>query len=87
MGHSVKFVKSGRGKSQVRPNPKYPNGIGVICTSPGTRTCKVDLPYPAPECGWFEIECRECKSSSLITASGRADDPLWIELPCKVEAN
>jgi hypothetical protein len=85
MTHKVKFVPSGRGKAQCPPDPNYPHGIaiGLNLTVP---TCKIDLPYPAPECGWFEIDCDVCNARLLVTAAGRPDDPISVRVPCQIGA-
>jgi hypothetical protein len=85
MSHSVKFVPSGRGQAQCPADPKYPHGIGVECATKGP-VCKVDLPYPAPECGWFEVGCDLCGAALVITAAGRADDAIWVKMPCMINA-
>lgn len=83
MSHHVTFVKSGRGKAQCAPNPDYPNGIKIVITD--DVKCKVDLPYPAPECGHWSIHCSACGLTVAVTAAGRPDDPISIEIPCNVE--
>lgn len=86
--HEIKFVASGRGKARCAPDPNYPNGIDIrldreTLKQLGTRTpCLIKLPYPAPECGWFEVSCKVCGLSMAITAAGRPDDPISAELPC-----
>lgn len=82
---TVKFVPSGRGKAQCPPNPDYPDGLVLKADVPnGTPTCTFDLlPYPAPECGWFEVECEKCGMTIMITAAGRPDDPKAIIIPCQ----
>lgn len=85
MGHEIKFVASGRGKARCPSNPNYPNGIVINASrAAALRTCVVDLPYPAPECGWFEIRCEECAGSTVVTAAGRPDDPKRIILDCEL---
>ncbi len=79
--HEVVFVPNGRGKAQCAPNPNYPNGQAFKLGGSAER-CTVELPYPAPECGWFRVTCKVCKLSTLITAAGRPDDPISVELPC-----
>jgi hypothetical protein len=81
--HSIKFVKSGRGQAQCPPNPDYPQGIEVDA-SQGAPSCAIDLPYPAPECGYFVVRCTLCGTSVAITAAGRPDDPIRVKLPCRL---
>lgn len=79
----VDFRKSGRGKAQCEADPNYPHGIELHC--PGVAvSCKVALPYPAPECGWWEVECLSCGYLMIVTAAGRADDPVSVRLPCQL---
>jgi hypothetical protein len=78
----VEFKPSGRGKAQCPPNPAYPNGIEMDAAGAGVVACKVDLPYPAPECGVFEITCEACGCGVVITAAGRPDDPTSVKIPC-----
>jgi hypothetical protein len=85
MMHTIAFHASGRGKAQCPPNPAYPNGIAVPAPRGAVDTCLVQLPYPAPECGFYCVECRGCGFAAVITVAGRADDPVSIALPCKIE--
>lgn len=77
---SIEFIPSGRGKAQCPPDPRYPHGITIPYNAP--HKCLVELPYPAPECGVWRVECLTCGYSMLITAAGRADDPISVEVPC-----
>jgi hypothetical protein len=79
--HTITFIPSGRGKAQCAPDPMYPNGK-VVNPYPEGVSCKVDLPYPAPECGYFCIDCSECGLKVMVTAAGRPDDPLTVFIPC-----
>lgn len=81
---TITFEPSGRGKAQCAPDPQYPNGI-ALPPPPAERfpdTCFITLPYPAPECGAFFIECKTCRTKLLITATGRPDDPVSFYMPC-----
>lgn len=81
--HIVQFRASGRGKAQCPPNPNFPNGIEVDA-SMGEQGCVVALPYPAPECGLWIINCAACGGGGVaITAAGRADDPKSVKIPCQ----
>jgi len=44
--------------------------------------CLVELPYPAPECGYWHIKCATCGMVVAITAVGRPDDPVRVKIPC-----
>lgn len=77
----IKFRASGRGKAQEPPNPDYPNGFAVDF---GTRpACLCELPYPAPECGYFVVDCVKCGVRIAITSVGRPDDPVSVMVPCQ----
>jgi hypothetical protein len=65
------------------PNPDYPNGIDFDCSKGAAQTCTVDLPYPAPRCGWYVVKCRICGSLNVITTAGRPDDPRSIKFACE----
>jgi len=80
MKHKITFHASGRGKAQCPPDPDYPSG--KIINVGKTPNCVVKLPYPAPECGHFEVRCNTCSSSVVITAAGRPDDPISVTVPC-----
>jgi hypothetical protein len=84
MTHEIKFVPSGRGKARCEPNPAYPTGIALDQSTPGKKACLVVLPYPAPECGLWVVECRNCAVLAAITAAGRPDDPVSVKLRCFV---
>lgn len=79
----ITFHKSGRGKAQCPPNPEFPEGVAIEPKlPPGTRACTFLLQCPAPECGHWRIECRECGLVVAVTAAGRPDDPISIRVPC-----
>jgi hypothetical protein len=78
----IEFIPSGRGKARCAADPNYPHGIALPCPEGTTQRCFVELPYPAPECGMSDVHCRTCAFSLLITAAGRADDPISVEMPC-----
>jgi hypothetical protein len=46
------------------------------------KTCTYNLPYPAPRCGAYSIECKKCGFVGVVTVAGRPDDPNMITLPC-----
>jgi hypothetical protein len=80
--HSVTFHPSGRGKAQCAPDPAYPHGQEICLEANVSPKCVVALPYPAPECGVFFIKCTACKMTVVVTAAGRPDDPISVEIPC-----
>lgn len=82
--HLIEFIPSGRGKAQCPPNPEYPNGIDVNAAGRAEASCKVNLPYPAPECGLYRVGCNQCEMSVAVTAAGRPDDPRSVTMPCQL---
>ncbi len=78
---TVTFIPSGRGNAQCPPNPDYPHGIDVAPPISGP-SCKVTLPYPAPECGLHHVLCNLCGLTVAVTAAGRPDDPISVTVPC-----
>lgn len=82
--HTVEFRPSGRGKAQCDSDPAYPNGIAVSYAKPGQLSCLVKLPYPAPECGMWMVGCDDCSLAVMITAAGRPDDPISVNMACQV---
>jgi hypothetical protein len=76
----IHWIDRGR-EPQCAPDPAYPNGKDLPAPS-GVKACKTKLPYPAPRCGLFYVECKVCGTNALITTAGRPDDPRSVELPC-----
>jgi hypothetical protein len=79
---TITFKPSGRGKARCAPNTDYPHGIAIDGATPGAPTCMATLPYPAPECGCWLIECDDCDLRLMVTAAGRADDPVSVRFDC-----
>lgn len=78
----VTFLDSGR-EPENAPNPKYPDGIDVDLRKHALQKyCCKSLPYPAPRCGLYRIECKTCKVSIALTVAGRPDDPRSATIPC-----
>ena len=83
----ITFVASGRGPAQCASNPKYPEGIDVdVCLFGGAPACSFTLPYPAPECGHWDVVCTACRARTLVSAAGRPDDPRSVKVPCHSKA-
>lgn len=83
--HEVRFIPSGRGKATQPADPRYPKGKEILPDLPADiPTCRVELPYPAPECGLYSIQCRLCQVRVAVTAAGRPDDPTAVTFPCAV---
>jgi hypothetical protein len=82
---NVAWVDHGR-EPQNPPNPAHPDGID-ICLGVPPPCCKVALPYPARRCGYFDVRCRRCGLSAMVTTAGHADDPRSITLSCQLTSN
>ena len=66
------------------PNPDFPDGKDVVLPmSPIAKSCKVVLDCPAPRCGAYQVQCRECGIFVTITTAGRPDDPRSVTMPCR----
>ena len=78
---AVRWIDAGR-KPQYDSDPRYPNGGAVDASDGADTTCQVALPYPAPQCGAFVVECPECGARAVITTAGRADDPVSVRVAC-----
>ena len=76
----------GEREPKVAPNPAYPKGVDLDVTA-GNPGCATDLPYPAPRCGWFLINCERCGANAVITTAGRPDDPRSIKIRCESRAS
>lgn len=86
MSFDITFQPSGRGKAQCEPNPAFPNGIKLDATiNNSQKSCLIELSYPAPECGLWMIECKECGLTLAVTAAGRTEDPISVCVPCKAK--
>lgn len=79
--HDITFHDSGR-KARNPPHPGYEEGIVFDMTGDAPRGCAVDLPWPAPGVGTWQVRCRTCGTSLALTAAGRIDDPRRLVLPC-----
>lgn len=66
--------------------PNYPDGIAVDASRGKPVSCKVEIPYPAPECGSYVVSCKVCGLTAVITAAGRPDDPISVKLACDVNS-
>lgn len=86
MAHKVKWI-DGKAEPQCPPNPAYPAGIDLDVSPGATRTCKVDLPYPAKRIGRYEVRCKVCGASVACTTAGRPDDPRSITMPCRLSSH
>jgi hypothetical protein len=80
--HRVEWHGAGR-KAQLQADPDYPHGISVNLSDSDERSCQVILPYPAPECGYWQVTCSECGFKIAISAAGRADDPTDVTIACR----
>jgi hypothetical protein len=67
------------------PDPRYPDGIDIDLALGRQPTCTVKLPYPAPRCGIYSIDCKRCDQFTMVTTAGRPDDPRSVKLACKLQ--
>jgi hypothetical protein len=79
---TIEWRDAGRAP-RCAPNPDYPDGIHLDFTRDAAVTCKVELPYPARQCGAYLITCNLCGTKAACTTAGRPDDPRSIKIPCK----
>jgi hypothetical protein len=42
------------------------------------------LPYPAPRCGKYLINCETCGQTIMVTTAGRRDDPRTVKIACEL---
>ncbi len=77
----VTFLDSGR-EPKCKPDPAYPEGKAINLACDQFKSCTKNLPWPAPRCGVYAIECKVCGFSAAITVAGRPDDPRIITMPC-----
>jgi hypothetical protein len=81
----VRFIDTGI-RSTQKADSRYPDGKALILLLVGCdvqKTCTRNLPYPAPRCGSYEVECAVCGFRALFPVTGRPDDPNMITMPCK----
>lgn len=78
--HEVIWIDRHR-EPQCPPDPAFPDGKHIDAgVEP---SCRVELPYPAPRCGYWLVRCHACHTDALVTTAGRPDDPRSIKLPCE----
>ena len=78
----VTFIDRGRFATE-KPNPAYPDGVDLDISEGAMRACLIKLPYPAPRCGYWAVECMGCGLNALVTCAGRPDDPRSLKMACK----
>lgn len=78
---TIRFLDSGR-EPKCKPNPEFPHGVYFDASLGMAKTCEVKLPYPAPRCGSYVVNCEDCGNSFAITVAGRKDDPHTLKLGC-----
>ena len=77
------FLDSGR-EPQCAPDPQFPDGkVLDFGMGQNVQRCVLEVPYPAPRCGAYQIHCSECGVTVALTVAGRRDDPRTVALPCK----
>lgn len=77
----IKWIDLHR-EPQCAPDPRFPNGKDLD-VSHGLKACKVALPYPAPRCGLYYVQCKTCGTNAAITTAGRPDDPRSVTMVCE----
>lgn len=77
----IRFIDRGV-EPKNRPDPRYPTGIDLDMSQGAHLSCVVPLPYPAPRCGIWRIQCMDCHLAVGVTTAGRKDDPRSVRLPC-----
>lgn len=80
MSLKAKWV-DGKREPKCAPDPAFPSGKDMHAAF-GSKTCRVELPYPARRCGWYVVSCDKCGQSMILTTAGRADDPKSITIDC-----
>lgn len=78
---TIEWIDHGR-EPRCSPNPYYPTGIDADCSLGAAATCTAALPYPAPRCGLYIVECQHCGLRVGVTTAGRPDDPRSIKIGC-----
>ena len=70
---------------QVTPDPAFPAGKDLDISADRTPSCRTELPYPAPRCGVYRVECLLCGLVVAATTAGRPDDPRSLTLACNAK--
>lgn len=81
----IEWIDRGR-EPQCAPDPAFPLGKDLDTTH-GAPSCFTELPYPAPRCGLYIVECETCGLRVGITTAGRFDDPRSVKLACLQKLN
>lgn len=81
MSHHIKWIDRGT-EPKERADPKFPDGVDLDMSAGQRMTCIVRLPYPAPRCGFWRVQCQDCHFAVVVTTAGRKDDPRTVRLPC-----
>lgn len=85
MTWDIHFI-DGKREADGRADPKHPDGVDLNLTQHALQNrCCRSVPYPAPRCGLYQIVCRVCRLSAVVTVAGRADDPRSVTLACKAK--
>jgi hypothetical protein len=78
----LRFIDGGQ-EARCKPDPKYPDGMDLDISGGAMISCIIPLPYPAPRCGMYDVECKVCGFTAMVSVAGRADDPRSLRIPCK----
>jgi hypothetical protein len=83
MSIEVYFLDSGR-EPQCKADPRYPDGVHLNLAVGAEQKCTRNVPWPAPRCGTYVIECKKCGFKGAIKVGGSPDDPRIVTMPCKI---
>lgn len=78
----IAWLDRGR-EPQCAPDPAYPTGKDLDGSDGAEATCTATLPYPAPRCGVYIVECKTCGIRVGCTTAGRPDDPRTLKIACR----
>jgi hypothetical protein len=73
----------GKREPKHPPDRAYPTGLDIDLSMGRKPACMSPLPYPAPRCGHYVIECRACGANVVLTTAGRVDDPKSLKMACR----
>jgi hypothetical protein len=77
----IKFLSANR-VAKLPPNEDFPYGVVIDLSVGASKSCTVNIPYPAPCCGVMQIDCDKCGNRIVVTVAGRADDPHTVKMAC-----
>lgn len=78
----VTWHDAGR-EPRVPFNRKHPDGVDIDLSNGAASSCRTELPWPAPRCGFYQVACA-CGQVVALTAAGRVDDPRSVKVACRL---